>query len=124
MTTAALYLRDQDGDGFDLVGSIGAAVAKRIESLGARPVLDRLEKELRDGERWSSFDRALGGGACFGGHEPIEEQQRLIRVLLAVTRGPRERRTPNDFVTQLRTRLFPQIRRERSRADHPQELHS
>jgi diadenylate cyclase len=55
---------------------------------------------------------------------PIEEQQRLIRVLLAVTRGPRERRTPNDFVTQLRTRLFPQIRRERSRADHPQELHS
>jgi signal transduction histidine kinase len=45
VTTAALYLRDQDGDGFDLVGSIGAAVAKRIESLGVRPVLDRLEKQ-------------------------------------------------------------------------------
>jgi two-component system, NtrC family, sensor histidine kinase HydH len=45
VTTAALYLRDQDGDGFDLVGSIGAAVAKRIESLGARPMLDRLEKQ-------------------------------------------------------------------------------
>jgi signal transduction histidine kinase len=45
VTTAAFYLRDQDGDGFDLVGSIGAAVAKRIESLGARPVLDRLEKQ-------------------------------------------------------------------------------
>lgn len=55
---------------------------------------------------------------------PIEEEQRLVRVLLAVTRGPRERRTPTDFVTQLRTRLFPPIRRERSRADHPQELHS
>ena len=25
VTTAAIYLRDQDGDGFDLVGSIGAA---------------------------------------------------------------------------------------------------
>ncbi len=45
VTTAALYLRDQDGDGFDLVGSIGAAVAKRIESLGVRPVLDRLERQ-------------------------------------------------------------------------------
>jgi two-component system, NtrC family, sensor histidine kinase HydH len=42
VTTAALYLRDQDGDGFDLVGSIGAAVPKRVEALGARPLLDRL----------------------------------------------------------------------------------
>ena len=45
VTTAALYVRDQDGDGFDLVGSFGAAVPKRVESLGARPLLDRLEKE-------------------------------------------------------------------------------
>ena len=44
VTTAALFLRDQDGDGFDLVGSIGAAVPKRVEALGARPMLDRLEK--------------------------------------------------------------------------------
>jgi signal transduction histidine kinase len=43
VTTAALYMRDQDGDGFDLVGSIGAAVPKRVEALGARPILDRLE---------------------------------------------------------------------------------
>jgi len=43
VTTAAFYLRDQDGDGFDLVGSIGAAVPKRVEVLGARPLLDRLE---------------------------------------------------------------------------------
>jgi two-component system, NtrC family, sensor histidine kinase HydH len=45
VTTAALYLRDQDGDGFDLVGSIGAAVPKRVEALGARPLLDRLDRE-------------------------------------------------------------------------------
>jgi two-component system, NtrC family, sensor histidine kinase HydH len=44
VTTAALYLRDPDGDGFDLAGSFGAAVPKRVESLGARPLLDRLEK--------------------------------------------------------------------------------
>ncbi len=45
VTTAALFLSDQDGDGFDLVASIGAAVPKRVESLGARPLLDRLEKQ-------------------------------------------------------------------------------
>jgi signal transduction histidine kinase len=43
VTTAALYLRDQDGDGFDVVGSFGAGVPKRVEALGARPLLDRLE---------------------------------------------------------------------------------
>jgi signal transduction histidine kinase len=43
VTTAALYLRDQDGDGFDLAGSIGVAVPKRVETLGARPLLDRLD---------------------------------------------------------------------------------
>ena len=45
VTTSALYLRDQDGDGFDLVGSIGAAVPKRVEALGARPLLERLDKQ-------------------------------------------------------------------------------
>jgi hypothetical protein len=45
VTTAAVYLRDQDGDGYDLVGSLGAAVPKRIEALAARPLLDRLEKQ-------------------------------------------------------------------------------
>jgi signal transduction histidine kinase len=45
VTTAALYMRDQDGDGYDLVGSIGAAVPKRVEALGARPLLDRLETQ-------------------------------------------------------------------------------
>ncbi len=45
VTTAALYLRDQDGDGYDLAGSIGAAVQKRIEAVAATPLLDRLEKQ-------------------------------------------------------------------------------
>ncbi len=54
---------------------------------------------------------------------PVEEEQRLLRMLLAMTRGPRERRAPTDFVTQLRSRIFPPNRQE-SRADHPQELHT
>ncbi len=45
VTTAALYLRDQDGDGFDLAGSIGVPVPKRVEALGARPLLDRLDEQ-------------------------------------------------------------------------------
>ena len=44
VTTAAIYLRDQDGDGFDLLGSIGTAVPKRVESLSTRPLLDRLDQ--------------------------------------------------------------------------------
>ena len=54
-----------------------ATLVHMIDNLGGRlGSFDRLEKELRDGERWSSFDRALGGGAFFGSHEPIEEPQR------------------------------------------------
>ncbi len=55
-TSCAIYLRDQEGNGFDLAGSIGrvragpddgsspllARVPERIESLAARPLLDRL----------------------------------------------------------------------------------
>jgi signal transduction histidine kinase len=41
-TGAAIYLRDQEGDGFDLVGSLGEKPPKRIEALTARPLLDRL----------------------------------------------------------------------------------
>jgi diadenylate cyclase len=55
---------------------------------------------------------------------PLEDEQRLLRMLLAMTRGPRERRVPSDFMTRLRTRLFPQVHREDTRADHPQELHT
>jgi 3'-5' exoribonuclease len=45
-----------------------------IDNLGGRlGSFDRLEKELRDGERWSGFDRALGGGAYFGDHEALEQ---------------------------------------------------
>ena len=38
-----------------------------IDNLGGRlGSFDRLEKELAPGAVWSTFDRALGGGAYFG----------------------------------------------------------
>jgi two-component system sensor histidine kinase HydH len=42
-TSAAVYLRDQEGDGFDLAGSVGAAAPPRIEALAVRPLLDRMQ---------------------------------------------------------------------------------
>jgi signal transduction histidine kinase len=43
VTSAAIYLRDQEGSGFDLAGGIGDPAPKRIEALAARPLLDRLD---------------------------------------------------------------------------------
>jgi signal transduction histidine kinase len=43
VTSMAIYLRDQEGDGFDIVGSLGATAPRRIETLTARPLLDRLK---------------------------------------------------------------------------------
>jgi diadenylate cyclase len=52
---------------------------------------------------------------------PVEEEQRLVKMLLAVTRPPREGRFNNDLVSQLRARLAPHAK-EPARADHPKEL--
>jgi 3'-5' exoribonuclease len=44
-----------------------ATLVHFCDNLGGRlGSFDRLEKELPSGERWSSFDRAIGGGAYFG----------------------------------------------------------
>jgi 3'-5' exoribonuclease len=46
-----------------------------IDNLGGRlGSFDRLEKELPDGARWSPYDRAIGGGAFFGGQALVEER--------------------------------------------------
>ena len=43
-----------------------ATLVHMIDNLGGRlGSFDRLEKELPDGQQWSAFDRALGGGAYF-----------------------------------------------------------
>jgi 3'-5' exoribonuclease len=43
-----------------------AALVHGVDTLGARlGSFDRVEKQLPDGERWSGYDKALGGGAYF-----------------------------------------------------------
>jgi 3'-5' exoribonuclease len=48
-----------------------ATLVHMIDNLGGRlGSFDRLEKELRDGAQWSSFDRAIGTGAFFASRQP------------------------------------------------------
>jgi len=46
-----------------------ATIVHSIDNLGGKlGSFDRLQKELREGESWSSFDRALSGSAYFAAH--------------------------------------------------------
>jgi 3'-5' exoribonuclease len=52
-----------------------ATLVHMIDNLGGRlGSFDRLEKELPDGQQWSAFDRAIGGGAYFGPRESAGRQ--------------------------------------------------
>lgn len=54
---------------------------------------------------------------------PVEEESRLVKILLAVTRPPRDHRhSPNDFVSQLTARLAPNRAQGSKRADPSKEL--
>jgi 3'-5' exoribonuclease len=49
-----------------------ATLVHMIDNLGGRlGSFDRLEKELSAGQQWSSFDRAIGGGAFFADRSPV-----------------------------------------------------
>ena len=54
-----------------------ATLVHFLDNLGGRlGSFDRLEKELPAGQSWTSFDRAIGGGAFFGvaATAPVEQQ--------------------------------------------------
>jgi len=56
-----------------------ATLVHMADNLGGRlGSFDRLEQELRAGESWSAFDRALGSTAYFGGREEPEAPQRIV----------------------------------------------
>jgi 3'-5' exoribonuclease len=62
-----------------------ATLVHMIDNLGGRlGSFDRLEKELAPGRRWSSFDRAIGGGAFFAdrpcAERPAEADEPLPEV--------------------------------------------
>ena len=47
---------------------------------------------------------------------PVDDEQRLLKMLLAVTRPPRNQRRPNDLISHLRQRLRAPRRERESRA--------
>jgi 3'-5' exoribonuclease len=52
-----------------------ATLVHMIDNLGGRlGSFDRLEKELRAGEQWSAWDKALGGGAYFAPRVDAERE--------------------------------------------------
>jgi 3'-5' exoribonuclease len=58
-----------------------ATLVHMIDNLGGRlGSFDRLEKELAPGRRWSSFDKALGGGAFFAARAALEDGARPARA--------------------------------------------
>jgi diadenylate cyclase len=52
----------------------------------------------------------------------VEEEGRLVKMLLAVTRPPRQQYFANDVVSQIRSRFTPHRTKDNRRADHPKEL--
>ena len=46
VTSCAIYLRDLDDSGFDVVGQVGATPPPRLEALAMRPLLERLGMSL------------------------------------------------------------------------------
>jgi len=79
VTAAALYLRDQDGTGFDRLAALGPRVPDRIEVATARALLDRLDRgpaPLESLEREARERRARGGH-----HDPDEAVLTAAAVL-------------------------------------------
>jgi len=53
-----------------------ATLVHMVDNLGGRlGSFDRLEKQLPAGEQWTSFDKALGGGAYFAANAEEQRQQ-------------------------------------------------
>ncbi len=70
-----------------------ATLVHMIDNLGGRlGSFDRLEKGLPDGERWSAFDKGIGGGAFFAGAPAAEAADAAVAA--EASDGHRRHRAP------------------------------
>ncbi len=82
VTAAGLYLRDQEGTGFDLIGSMGEGVPARIELATARVLLDRLEQGgLLLGNVAEEVEARAAVGDRFEAGEAMLSAAEVLRVL-------------------------------------------
>jgi len=63
VTSCAVYLRDLEDSGFDVVGSVGAQPSARLDALAMRPLLERLGLSLSLEEVAREADSAVDAGA-------------------------------------------------------------
>jgi two-component system, NtrC family, sensor histidine kinase HydH len=72
VTSCAIYLRDLDDSGFDVVGSVGAQPPPRLDALAMRPLLERLgmSLSLEDLAREAEMERDSSGGSAREGLAP------------------------------------------------------
>ena len=72
VTSCAIYLRDLDDSGFDVVGSVGAQAPTRLDSLAMRPLLERLGMSisLEDLAREAEMERDQSKGTAREGLAP------------------------------------------------------
>ena len=72
VTSCAIYLRDLDDSGFDIVGSVGAQPPARLDSLAMRPLLERLGMSisLEDLAREAEMERDKKGAGAREGLAP------------------------------------------------------
>ena len=72
VTSCAIYLRDLDESGFDVVGSVGAQAPTRLDSLAMRPLLERLGMSisLEDLTREAEMERDQKGASAREGLAP------------------------------------------------------
>src|SRR4051812_662201 len=72
VTSCAVYLRDLDDAGFDVMGSVGTAAAPRLDALAMRPLLERLgtSLSLEDLAREAELERDSSGGSAREGLAP------------------------------------------------------
>lgn len=87
VTSCAIYLTSQEGDGFERVGSIGAEAPEHLDALALRPILDRLKSSLilEDIAREADGPRDDGRAPVLAAAEALGPLQRA--VLLAVRIG-------------------------------------
>lgn len=114
VTSAAIYFRDADGNGFDLMGSIGSPAPKRIELLALRPLVDRLvakkafslEELARDAQSakedpvLASSDATLGAfkrSIAFGIFQSFEGASVLAGFVLLLDERSYDAFSPEDI---------------------------
>ncbi|MFO0553409.1 MAG: ATP-binding protein [Polyangiaceae bacterium] len=137
ITAAALYLRDQEGSGFDQIGAVGDGGPTRIEVATARMLLDRLEQgpilledlerevrtRTRRGERYEEGAAILAAAEVLGASLKLgvvvgilDEEREIVGLLALADRRVRDALSVEDvaLLSELGTQMGVVIQNSRT----------